>query len=397
MIFWGIPLLKSEIKWDRLLRKEIIRHIAILTGIILFAAMIRTFIGEQRVMEMGSSIFSFAKIPVEIAGGVLIGPAISLALFFYGPIRMLFHWNLQLSIVFVACLVFFIWVLRQLTIDTLDKKNDHQIAFRSKVFTYNGTVQIPAVYSRTAKLFLTAVIMFGLAYILSFTHFPPIARFGRGTSVHLAAVFGGALIFACVCSVVLSAANAYRLKNYAIVVLALYLSLVVSYRFSIQLDFQQAWQNQRIFWTSAINNLPDMTDGTIIFVLDRDLPETRYIVTNSWANPIILRQLFHFPDNWKNSPRLFVVQPGWTEYLVQEGDQIKWEVPIALWPSHWEVLPNSNVILLVMEHGTLVRKYGFINVNGQDLELKPMPLDVKLNLEKRPLYDYLIDEPGYAK
>ena len=388
MVFLGIPLLKRKIKWDHLFRKELIRHIAILAGIMLFVVVIRASLGEGRVAEMGTSIFNFVKLPIKIGASIFIGPAISLSLFFHGPIRTLFHWNWQLSIVYVASLGVFIWVLYQLTIDAFNEKHDYKIAFRSRIFTYKGTVQIPSCFSGIAKLFLVGVIMLCLAYVLSFTHFPPIALYGRSSSVHLASSVGGSIIFACVCSVFLSVAHAYRIKNYATIFLALYLSLVVAYRFSIQLDFKQAWQNQRAFWTSAIKNSPDMTNETVIFVLDHNLPKTRYILTNSWADPIILQRIFQFPSSWESPPRLFVVKNDWTYHLIREGDKFKWEVP--LWESHWEVLPDSNLILLEMDHGTLVRRSGSININGQELELKPMPTDVKLNFAKKPLYNYLV-------
>ena len=116
-----------------------------------------------------------------------------------------------------------------------------------------------------------------------------------------------------------------------------------------------------------------MTDETIVFVLDHDLPKTRYILTNSWADAIILRQIFRFPDHWKNPPRLFLVRHDWTERAVRVGERLKWEVPTATWDSHWDVLPDSNVILLKMDHGKLVRKFGSVNIKGKSLELKPMP------------------------
>jgi hypothetical protein len=196
--------------------------------------------------------------------------------------------------------------------------------------------------------------------------------------------------------VFLSVANAYRLKNYAIIVLGLYFSLVTAYRFSIQLDFKQAWENQRAFWTGAIANLPDMTDETIVFVLDQNLPKTRYILTNSWADAIILRQIFQFPGDWKNPPRLFVVHHDWTDHLVREADQFKWEVPNATWWSHWEVLPDSNVILLEMDHGRLVRRFGSINIKGQTLELKPMRADATMSWQRGPIYAYLIEQERHS-
>jgi hypothetical protein len=390
MVFWGVPLLKS--RWDRSLVRELIRHVAILMGIILVVVVIRTSMGEQRILETRANIL---PVLLKVREAIVIGPAVSLELFFYGPARTVLHWNWELTIVFVACLVVFAWVLHQLRIDSLEEKHNHLLAFRSKIFILNGILQAPAYYSGIAQLFLAAVVMLCLAYVVSYTHFPPTAIYGRATSVHLAAAFGGSLIFTCICSVFLSIAKAYRLKNYAVVILAFYLSLVVAYRFSIQLDFKQAWQNQRSFWTSAIENLPDMTDETVVFVLDHDLPQTQYIITNSWADPIILGQIFQFPGHWKNPPRLFVVHRDWTESVIREGDQFKWKVPTATWRSHWEVLPNSNVILLEMENGKLVRRLGSISIHGQNLELKPMPPDVKPTWGKGALYSYLIAEASY--
>lgn len=367
MVFLAVPLLKHT--WDRALAKELVRHIAILSGILIVVLVIRASVGEERVTDMGSSL---SIVIARIGAAVLIGPPVSLSLFGYGPIRTLFHWQWPLTLVFVAALVLFIWALGRMS----------------------DTSQPPPVHPEVARLMLAGIVMLCLAYVASFTHFPPIARYGRATSVHLAAAFGASLIFGCVSSLFLAVAAAHRLKKQGVVALALYLSLVVAYGFSIQLDFKQAWSNQRAFWTGAIGNLPDMMDETIVFVIDEGLPRTRYIFTNSWADPTMLRQMFQFPAQWKNPPRLFVVHRDWPERVVDHGTQFKWKVPTATWWSHWETLPNANVILLEMERGRLVRKSGHIDVHGRSFDLKPMPRDASLNLRKGPLYDYVIIETG---
>ena len=188
MLFLAIPLLKS--KWNGALVRELARHTAILVGVILVVVLLRISLGEERVIEVTESISSLAKIAVKSGAAVLIGPAVSFALFVYGPIRTLGHWNLQLTVVFVAFLVVFSWMLRGLKFDPLKKKGDHRAVLEFS--TCNGTLS-PAGYSAISKLFVTAVVMFCLGYIVSFTHFPPTARYGRETSVHLAAAFGGSL------------------------------------------------------------------------------------------------------------------------------------------------------------------------------------------------------------
>ncbi len=232
--------------------------------------------------------------------------------------------------------------------------------------------------------------MLSLAYSLSFTHFPPTALYGRMTSVHMAGAFGGSLFFAIICSLILSYARSRRFSFAAISLIAIYLSLLVAYRFSIQLDFKQAWQNQQRFWTGVIELIPDLTDGTVIFVLDHDLPATRYIETNSWADPIILAQIYKFPTEWQTPPRLMVVDSNWIDTAIRQGDHFQWEILVPLWKPHWEILQDSKLILLEMENGKLVRRFGSIILNGKSLQLKPLTPNANPQWEKGNLFPYLI-------
>lgn len=385
MVFFGIPLLKR--KWDRSLLRELVKHALILIAIILCVITIRKFTGESRVAE----VFSWANIlliPLKILIAVVIGPVMSMLLFLYGPARTLLHWNMEIAIASIASLAVFLWGFHRLRIDSIDEKKDYPLSFHSEPFTLKGTLRAPVYYSQIARLFVAGIVMLCLAYLVSFSHFPPTARYGRGTSVHLAATFGGSIIFACICSVVVSVANAYRLKKYAFAALALYLSLVVGYRFSIQMDFKQSWQNQKWFWTNVIENCPDMTDGTVIFVIRDDLPKTRYIQTNSWADPFILQQVYQFPKHWENPPRVLVVDDDWTQEVIMNGEQ--WTIP---WATYYEFpLQDSNVILLQMVDDKLVRSDEPITINGQTLELKPMEPVASPPWEKGALFRYLIEE-----
>ena len=274
----------------------------------------------------------------------------------------------------------------------LEQKTNEFFQFRKRILKHELAIHfsIPDFYK--VKLLLTALLMLCLAYGLSFTHFPPTTLYGRLTSVHLAATFGGSLFFACLCSLGLSFARSHRFGFLAIFLLAAYLSLLVAYCFSIQLDFKQAWLNEQEFWSSAIEQTPDLEDSTIIFVLDHDLPATHFILTHSWADPIMLNQVLRFPAKWKTPPRLFVVPANWTEAVIRVNNQLEWEVPIATWPAHWEVLPNSNIILLEMENGKLVRRFGSISIQGQKLELKALHPNAKPDWKKGTLYPYFFPE-----
>ena len=396
MVFFAIPLFRNGFKWDRSSAYELGRHAVILLGMLLVISIIRIVTGEGRIAEVGISIRSGIEVPIKILVAIFIGPLASLAFFFYGPIRSITQWNWEIGVIFLASLVAFVPVFRRLAVASSKEESVTQVPLSFYPGMFQRVVKSWVCYFNPSRVVVVGISMLCLSYTLSFTHFPPLAWTGRGTSVHLAATFGGSLIFAYACSWMLSIADRYRLRKYAVVALALYFALLLSYRVVIQLDFKQAWKNQQSFWTVVVEKLPDLEDETIIFVTDKGLDKTRAILTHSWADPIILMQIFQFPTSWKNPPRLFIVPVDLSSFLIRQGDQIKWQVPVATWGSHWEVLPNTNVILVEMEEGKLVRRDGSIIVDGLKFDLKPIPSGKYSNLEKGALYDYLIQPPQPA-
>src|SRR5439155_5377068 len=77
--------------------------------------------------------------------------------------------------------------------------------------------------------------MLVLGYLLAFTHFPPTAVVGRGTSVHLGATLGMAVLAAAVAWLLLS----LRLRI-ATALIAAYLALAVGYYVTIERDFMRS-------------------------------------------------------------------------------------------------------------------------------------------------------------
>ncbi len=386
-VFLAVPLLCEP--WDRKFVKELRRHVFVWVAILLAVVAIRAALGEGRIEDLGSSASSLVVTGLHIIAAMGIGPATSLAMFWQGPSWTLLHWNRELTFVFVGCLIMFAWVLWRSRSGFLESEIPGSFQVRP---LSGGREARRCTISRpqTARLLVTSLVMLGLAYAFSFTHYPPTATYGRLTSVHLAAAFGGALLFACLVSLFLSLAASRQLGAGAIVLVAAYLSWVTAYRVSIQQDFVRAWDNERRFWSSVVQQVPDLADGTIILVTKADLPTTHFIATNSWADPIVLEQVFRFPDDWQRPPRLFVVQGNWTKSVVREGDQLQWQVPAATWDTHWEALPDSNVVLLTMENGTLVRQFDDIQMHRLTLHLKPLFPNAGSALPRGALYPLLI-------
>lgn len=385
-VFLAVPLFAFP--WDRTLVRRLLAHAAIFAAIVLVVVGIRVAFGEERIAAMRGDIPGTLAL---IAKSVVIGPVVSMVQFVIAPLRAIANLNTTVIAFMLGSLPIFAWMLRRSATAAPAEGGGQSVVALQEDRAREG-LQAIGRQLELWQLFLAGLAMLGLAYGLSFTHFPPVASYGRGTSVHLAAALGGSLIFAVICTLIIAGARRFGLQFLAVLLISLYLSLVLAYRLLIQDDFVRAWQNQRSFWTSAIAAIPDMTENTVIFVLARNLPGTAFILSNSWADPIILGQLFEFPKHWANPPRLFVVNKSWPKALVREGDRFRWMVPEATWFAHWETFPNSNVILLEMDNGKLARRFGSTNIHGLDLNLKMVPADAKLKFEKGPLYSYLIGD-----
>src|SRR4029450_11211416 len=103
---------------------------------------------------------------------------------------------------------------------------------------------------------------------------------GRGTSVHLGATLGMA---------VLAAAVTRRLMRFpprlAAALVGVYMALAVGYYVTIERDFMRSWQIQRGFWQQVAACCSDLQDGTVLIYETLPTVPTTFIFTNSWADP----------------------------------------------------------------------------------------------------------------
>jgi len=381
LVFLAAPLFASS--WDRNLVKEVLRHAVIWLIILIMVTGIRSEMGEGRVTGAISSSGNIFQTFEKIGKSLLIGPKTSLSAFTFAPKNAFLNLKLspEIPLVFMGSILLFVLII-YCRKSLLSKNPNLYLSM-----TNNSISSI----TDTTRLLITSLLMLGLAYGLSFTHFPPTTLYGRLTSVHLAATFGGALFFACIISLGLSLVNKGHFKLIVKMILILYFALLVTYRYRIQLDFKQAWQNQQAFWTNVIEQTPDLNKRTAVFALPHDLPRTWFIQSNSWADPLILAQIYQFPAQWKVAPRLFVVPPDWETMVQQKGTNLFWKIPAFMWPPHQEIrLPDSNVILFEMENGKITRRFGIITIAEQEITLKPLSTNSVSDWQQGPLYQYLI-------
>ena len=269
----------------------------------------------------------------------MLGPARSLAAMFYGPLKAVPGWDLETLVLAALALIGF-----GAAVLAAQRTNAHR----------NGA---SAPGGGAAGL-----AMLVLGYGLAFTHFPPNAIVGRGTSVHLGATLGMSVLAASVAWLLLGIR-----PRVATALLAAYLALAVGYYVTIERDFMRSWQLQRGFWQQVVACCSDLQDGTVLlYELNATDEPTTFIFTNSWADPLVLGETFAFPPAWANPPRLFSLTQ-WLDRVQPEGDHLRWWVPGASWDEHWEVLPQGNVILLRRApDGGLTRVTGTVLVAGPD-------------------------------
>ena len=355
LALFGLPLFAR--RWDRRTPREFIQHALILIGVVAVVVTTRFLVGERRATGSAGSL---TEILPPLLGSLVLGPVRSLAGMFYGPFKAIPTWDVETGVAVVIGLVGF------------------------GVLLWRTRTSARAERSRDAvELTLAGVTMLVLAYGLAFTHFPPNALVGRGTSVHLGATLGMAVIAAGVTWLALSLR-----PRLAVAIGAAYLALAVGYYVTIERDFMRSWQLQRAFWQQVAACCSDLRDSTVLIYELNPADEPTFIFTNSWADPLILGETFAFPTSWQNPPRLFSLT-AWLDRVEVEGDHLRWWVPGASWDEHWEPLPQDNVILLRRDaSGGLERITGAVSVAGRTLNLKSQ--DRPTNFPPAQLYTPLL-------
>ena len=337
LALFALPLFLR--RWDRHTLVEQARHVLVLACVVVGAVMVRFAVGEGRAT---ASVGSVADILPPLVGSLVLGPARSLAGMFYGPLRALPGWDVEVLAAAALVAVGSAVVLLSL--------HDER-----RAMDRGGAAQIVAA----------GAVMLILGYGLAFTHFPPNALVGRGTSVHLGATLGMSVLAAGLAWLLLGTR-----ARLATAVLAGYLALASGYYVIVGRDFVHSWQLQRAFWQQVAACCSDLRDGTVLLYELNSSEEPTFIFANSWADALVLGETFTFPKTWSNPPRLFSLTE-WADRVQPDGDRLRWWVPAASWDEHWEELPQGNVILLRRgPDGALARVTGAVDVAGRWLQLK---------------------------
>jgi len=176
------------------------------------AVWIKRRVGEGRAT---GSVGGIGDIVLPFLVSLVLGPARSVAAMFYGPLKAVPTWDIEtimLALISFVGIGALLWWTTQRPGITTERRDALQIG-------------------------AAGAAMLVLGYALAFTHFPPNAVVGRGTSVHLGATLGMSVLAASVAWLLPGVVR----PRLATAVLAGYLALAVAYYVTIERDFMRSW------------------------------------------------------------------------------------------------------------------------------------------------------------
>jgi hypothetical protein len=247
--------------------------------------------------------------------------------------------------------------------------------------TGNSTPASVTSRSRCLTLLFAGLTSWIFAYVLTIVNYPPTQVSGRLTSTHLAAVFG------LTCAIV--AATSYfrcfhgpRLKAAATGIMTLLVAVFVLYSFHIQAGFAAAWDQERRFWRSIVQVCPDLTSNTRVILVGTEPRQNEFIASNSWADPLVLRQLF----TWSPGP-VFCYYSGTVKAVDVrfENGQITWNP--FWWGDQREIL-NPDDLILLRGDGNEITRINDLQIPGLPFPIHSKQLAPNEAPSPRPLSDF---------
>jgi hypothetical protein len=332
-------------------QKRVSRWLLHLTGCGVVLAIvfgIRLHLGDARA---NSVVSAPGEMLWKMVSSLWIGPETSLAILGKAAVEAP-HAQPPFAFLFAALVAFLLAVSPRLINEPLEAESPN----RSKI----------------GAVFLAGLAAWIFAYALTLTNYPPIQETGRLTSTHVAAVFGLACAIAALAAYLRSLGHsAIRLAVTAI--MAIVVGWLTLYSFRIQSGFAYTWAQERRFWQQIFQLCPDITPKTRIFISGKEGRQSEFILTNSWADPLVLGDAF----SWGEGPILLYYDGmGAAADIRFENGQVTWKP--HYWADKRETLDLNDVIILKDDGNDLSR------IDQLEIRELPFPLKTKKLAESQP-------------
>ncbi len=383
------PLL--SVSWDRKLFKELIVNSIALFVIIGCVYIFRSVVGVYRMVGV-----SFPEVVTTPILHMIQGPIVSMGTYLYRPFQALISLNVEVFVASVAAFIIFNLVFIRIRpkgweevkhfLLNFDRKS-LRIILRERKIPFD----VPDSLMRLFKLSLVGGVMLVLAYPLTFT-IRAYAISGRDTRVHAVAVIGASTLWACVGWFLLSIGEVLNKRRTVVVLLAGLFALLLGFGFVVQEEYVTAWEYQKAFWTELLPLIPDVDEGDVILVEPDGLKDTQQIAANTWNLRRVLDQIYAFPLEWEEPPRVYRLAPWWRD-VDAGGDglfAVNKSTVLAPGPQP-RVVPCTDVILIETSSGSMTRRTDPMDIHGESHCWKAI-LTTDTQHEKNILYNFLIHE-----
>ncbi|SDS27089.1 hypothetical protein [Opitutus sp. GAS368] len=228
-------------------------------------------------------------------------------------------------------------------------------------------------------LFLFCLVAVPAAYATAFKYHPATWTGGRLSWIH----FLGAFPVAAVCALLIDAGvrtnRAVRLISVA--GCALVSVAVGTFQLRIQNIYVQCWANQRQMFGEALSGTPDLGPRSLIVVNLHGAPATTAVMSSSWADTLVLDQVFRWPPDWSGPANFFASNEPDTltlaaSRMVKTGEEWKFSLRPWLGPEGQYVAVDPKRIAYFEYHdGHFLRQARTWMVQGVPLSLSLAPAD----------------------
>jgi uncharacterized membrane protein YhaH (DUF805 family) len=211
---------------------------------------------------------------------------------------------------------------------------------------------------------------------------------GRASRVHFVAAIGASLIIGCLWTLLLHVAqNKKSWKKNIIFLISLHLSLLALFCIQVQGFYKLSWDYQKSFWTDILSLAPDIENNTVILVDSPSLQgHGKQINPFDWSMPSVLSNIYKFPRDWQNHPRLYLLNSFdeasdfWSNIVIDDNRKflLSGENGSLVYYYAWEaerIVEPRDVILIIEENSRLTRH--------ETLDIK----DISISLKARPESD----------
>jgi len=354
-VFLAVPLLRGH--FDRQKARELLLHALAMAGMLLAVVSLRLLVGETRVA--GLEVPSVILTPIR---HMAVGPLVTFATYFIRPVQTVL---LAATQEYAVAAIFLVLISIQLGRSRANAGGTAGFPgvklvwnqFRSRLSGEAGllTSPEPSVLHRIQHL-LAGLAMLVLAYSLTFD-LRSFSIAGRATRVHFAAVVGASLLFAALVSQLLRASRGRWTRRASLLGISAWLAVLVAYGLTVQRDYVQAWRAQQAFWSDIVELVPDVENGSIILIEASGLRDFDQIDANTWNLPRLLNQIYEFPADWDNPPRVYRLVPGWQDYIYESRSTLGlYQLTVTAPPSLYREVEPSQTVLIETSTDKLVRR-----------------------------------------